>query len=87
MKMTVIGVVLIVLGVAAFVYGGFILFLTLYQGNPVPGYPSLLVVVLMLGGFQLMTLGIIGEYLGRIFNETKQRPLYFTERYLPSRRA
>jgi glycosyltransferase involved in cell wall biosynthesis len=58
---------------------------TLFRGNPVAGYPSLLAVTLFLGGVQMMMLGIIGEYLGRIFNETKQRPLYFTERYVPSR--
>jgi len=75
------------IAVCAFIYGGFILFLTLMHGNPVPGYPSLLVVVLMLGGFQLMTLGIIGEYLGRIFNETKRRPLYFVREFHPPRRA
>ncbi|MGG5821509.1 glycosyltransferase family 2 protein [Falsiroseomonas sp. HW251] len=57
---------------------------TVLFGNPVAGYPSLLAVVLFFGGVQLMTLGIIGEYLGRIFNETKGRPLYITERYLPS---
>jgi len=60
---------------------------TILYGNPVAGYPSLLAVVLFLGGMQMMMLGIIGEYLGRIFNETKQRPLYFAERYLPSRQA
>lgn len=57
-------------------YGVFIIVRTLMTGNDVPGYPSLLVAVLFFGGLQLLTLGIIGEYIGRIFNETKRRPLY-----------
>ncbi|MNL12464.1 hypothetical protein D3C87_1333310 [compost metagenome] len=50
---------------------------TLLFGNAVRGYPSLMVAVTFLGGLQLMTLGIIGEYIGRIYNESKRRPLYF----------
>jgi len=61
-----------------------ITFRTLIFGSDVPGYPSLLVIVLFLGGVQLVTLGVIGEYLGRIFNETKARPLYLVESYLPA---
>jgi glycosyltransferase involved in cell wall biosynthesis len=74
----------LVIALFAAVYGAVIVLRTLLIGNPVPGYPSLMAVVLFLGGAQLMTLGVIGEYLGRVFNETKQRPLYFVERYIPS---
>jgi glycosyltransferase involved in cell wall biosynthesis len=68
---------------AAVLFGGQIVVKTLIFGNPVPGYPSLMAVVLFLGGVQLMTLGIMGEYLARVFNEAKSRPLYIVERYLP----
>ncbi len=62
---------------ASLLYGLYFLLRTLFLGNPVPGYPSLIVVMLFLGGVQLTCLGIIGEYLGRIYGETKRRPLYF----------
>jgi glycosyltransferase involved in cell wall biosynthesis len=77
------------LGVAVFaiLFGGQIVIRTLLFGNPVPGYPSVMAVVLFLGGVQLMTLGVIGEYLGRVFNEVKARPLYLVERYLPAAAA
>jgi glycosyltransferase involved in cell wall biosynthesis len=68
----------------AAVYAVVLILRTLIWSNPVAGYPSLMAVVLFLGGVQLMTLGIIGEYLGRIFNETKGRPLYVVERHLRS---
>ncbi|TQF77114.1 glycosyltransferase family 2 protein [Elioraea sp. Yellowstone] len=68
----------------ALVYGTVVVVKTLLFGNPVAGYPSLMTVMLFLGGVQLITLGIIGEYLGRVFNETKRRPLYLVERHLPS---
>ena len=73
--------------IGAVIYLAQLVFRTVFFGNPVAGYPSLLAVVLFLGGVQMMMLGIIGEYLGRIFNETKQRPLYIAERYSPSRQA
>jgi len=76
------------LGTAAFAlfYGGWVVTKALAFGDPVPGYPSLMTVVLLLGGVQLVTLGIIGEYLSRIFHETKGRPLYIVGRHLPSKR-
>lgn len=68
----------------AFAYGIFIIVKTLIFGDPVRGYPTLSVLILFLGGVQLMAIGVIGEYLGRIFNETKRRPLYYLNCYKPS---
>lgn len=73
------------IAVLSVIYGTFMIIRTLLYGNPVAGYPSLLVIVLFLGGVQLISLGVIGEYLGRVFNETKQRPLYLVADLLPSR--
>lgn len=67
----------------AFGYGLYIVLRTLMFGNPVPGYPSLLTAVMFLGGLQLLGIGVIGEYLARMFNESKQRPLYFLKEGLP----
>lgn len=65
----------------AFLYMIWIITKTLLFGEPVAGYPSLMTVILFLGGIQLLSLGILGEYLGRVFNETKNRPLYFVDEY------
>jgi glycosyltransferase involved in cell wall biosynthesis len=61
----------------AFVHAAYIFVSTVFYGNPVPGYPSLMVAVLFLGGVQLICLGIMGEYLARTYSESKRRPLYF----------
>jgi glycosyltransferase involved in cell wall biosynthesis len=74
----------LVIGAGAAIYVVEIVGRTLLYGNEVPGYPSLLAVVLLLGGAQLVTLGIIGEYLARVFNEVKRRPLYLVEQFQPS---
>ncbi|MBP3739378.1 MAG: glycosyltransferase family 2 protein [Muribaculaceae bacterium] len=66
----------LVVSLVAFCYMVFVLFKTLIVGEPVQGYPTLILVILFLGGIQLLSLGVIGEYLGRIFNETKHRPIY-----------
>ncbi len=66
----------IIVSLAAFVYMCYIIVKTMIVGDPVRGYPTLIIVILFLGGVQLLSLGIIGEYLGRIFHETKHRPVY-----------
>lgn len=68
----------------ALIYAMFVIWKTLMYGDPVQGYPSLMVVVLFLGGVQLISVGVLGEYLGRIFNEVKRRPLYLVNRVLAS---
>lgn len=71
----------IFISLVAFIYMCYILVKTLVWGDPVQGFPTLMVVILFLGGIQLIFLGIMGEYLGRIFNETKKRPVYIAREY------
>lgn len=68
-----------------FIYMIIIIAKTLIYGIDVPGYASMMVVILFLGGLQLIFLGIIGEYLGRAFYESKGRPLYFIDCYNENR--
>lgn len=70
-----------VVSLLAFIYIIYLVGRTLLYGSDLAGYPSMMAVILFLGGVQLLSLGIIGEYIGRIFNETKNRPLYFVEEY------
>ncbi len=73
---TVMGVIV---SAAALLYMLYVLVKTLVVGDPVQGYPTLIIVILFLGGLQLLSLGILGEYLGRVFHETKHRPVYLVE--------
>ena len=78
---TYIGVLTAVL---AFVYALWIVVKAMFWGDPVAGWPTMMTVILLLGGAQLMALGVIGEYLGRLYEESKQRPLYLVDRWRPA---
>ena len=64
----------------SFLYGVYLILSKLFWGNPVPGYPSIMVAVLFLGGVQLVGIGVLGEYIGRIYLESKQRPRYILKK-------
>lgn len=71
----------VLVSIGAFIYIVYLVIRTIAFGTDLAGYPSMMAVILFLGGIQLLSLGVIGEYVGRIFNETKDRPLYFVEEY------
>ncbi|MNH13776.1 hypothetical protein D3C79_733580 [compost metagenome] len=71
---------------SAFAFAVYMVIDKLLFGTDVPGYPSLMTAVLFLGGVQLIGIGILGEYIGRIYQETKQRPRYVVRKVLRRRR-
>jgi glycosyltransferase involved in cell wall biosynthesis len=70
--------------IVSLLYAAVVIWKALVFADPVRGYPSLMAVILFLGGVQLISVGLLGEYVGRIFNEVKQRPLYLVNRLLSS---
>lgn len=69
----------LIIAAFSFIYGSIIIIKTLLTGIDVPGYASIMVVITFFSGIQLLSIGILGEYIGRIFNETKNRPLYLID--------
>ncbi|MDP3737169.1 MAG: glycosyltransferase family 2 protein [Hyphomonadaceae bacterium] len=76
----------LILASGAVLYAGYIITLALTEGNPVPGYSSLLVVMLVIGAINMISLGLLGEYVGRIAIEVRQRPLYLVENIVGRRK-
>ena len=72
----------LILAFTSFTYGGWLIYQKIFISIPLPGYTSLMVAILFLGGVQITALGVIGEYVGRIYNEAKARPIYVIDELL-----
>lgn len=70
-----------IIAILSFILMLFHLIKALIWGDPIQGFPTLVVIILFLGGIQLLSIGILGEYLGRVFNESKNRPVYIVREY------
>ena len=68
----------------AFLYAAYLIIKTVVWGVEVPGYASLMIVILLASGVQLIGIGILGEYLGRVFTEVKNRPVYIVREVIGS---
>jgi len=75
----------VTISIISFIFLAKIVFKAIYYGDPVAGYPSIMSTILFLGGLQLLSIGVLGEYLGIIFSETKKRPIYFINDYYGSK--
>ena len=69
----------LIISILSFIFGSYILLRTIFFGAEVEGWASLAVMISFFSGIQLLSIGILGEYVGRIFGESKRRPLYFIE--------
>ncbi len=75
----------LLIAIFSVIFGAIIIIKTLTEGRDIPGYASLMVMVTFMGGIQLLSIGLLGEYVGRIFNETKRRPLYLVDKVIQNK--
>lgn len=68
-----------IISLISFIYGGYVLVYTLLFGSATDGWPTLVILISFLSGIQLLSIGVLGEYIGRIFSEVKNRPIYFID--------
>ncbi len=81
----VVSVVGVALAMLAFGYGAYLVAMYLLYGHPVPGWTTMVVCLLFFAGIQIVSIGVLGEYIGRIFEEVKERPLYIVRRHVGAR--
>ncbi|WP_321539157.1 hypothetical protein [Flavobacterium piscinae] len=80
----IISVTGLIISLASFAFLLKVVIKAIFFGDPVAGYPSMMSAILLLGGLQLLSIGVLGEYLGIVFSETKKRPIYFVNDYINS---
>lgn len=80
LPLRIVGGVGLLISIISVFYAFFIIFKTLFLGTPLPGWPTVVVAVTFIGGIQLLSLWVLGEYVAGIFNEVKQRPKYLIQR-------
>ena len=73
------GIIGVIIAVMSFFYGAYAIYVKLFTNRVIPGWSSILVSMLFLGGIQLIAIGVLGGYLAKIYEEIKQRPLYIIE--------
>ena len=80
LPLRVAGIIGLIISIISFLYAIYIVIDTLLFGNPTPGFATTIVVITFLGGIQLLSLGVLGEYIAGIFREVKQRPNYIIDK-------
>ena len=82
LPLRIVGGLGLLISIVSVFYAFFIIFKTLFLGTPLPGWPTVIVAITFIGGIQLLSLWVLGEYIAGIFNEVKQRPRYLIQRQI-----